>query len=207
MSSTALLPPPPLGDRYREGTTGDYILSVGRLCSIKRVDLMVRALAHVSRRLKLKIAGGADEPAIESYLRSEVQKHHLWERVEFLGRVSDEALLDLYANCFAVYYAPHDEDYGFVSIEARGAAKPVITATDSGTVLDFIAGERNGIVVEPSEQAIGNAFNRLLDEDGLYEKLSFREPPDRHTSSWNLIVESLTRTRSARPVASARANA
>src|SRR5262249_34393737 len=159
---------------YREGQKGEYILSVGRICSIKRVDLMIRALAQIDHRLQLKIVGGADEPGIAAYLKSEVDKHHLHARVAFLGRVSDEELLEVYANCFAVYYAQHDEDYGFVTIEARASAKPVVTATDSGTVLSFITHEKNGLVVEPVESEIATAFNRLFSEPELYARLAFR---------------------------------
>ena len=190
--STPLLPPPPLLGRYRTGSRGDYILSIGRICSIKRIDLMVRSLAQVDRRLSLKIVGGADEPNILEYLKSEIRKHHLQERVEFLGRVDDESLISLLADSFAVYYAPHDEDYGFVSIEARAAGKPVVTATDSGTVLSFIHNEKNGLVTAPSEQEISAAFNRLLEDQELYSKLAFIENPDSLCVSWDRIVSELT---------------
>lgn len=196
IDSQALLPPPPLEGKYRSGTKGEYILSVGRICSIKRVDLMIRALAHVSRRLKLKIVGTADEPAIGNYLRSEVEKHHLADRVEFLGRVSEESLLELFADCFAVYYAPHDEDYGFVSIEARLSGKPVVTAQDSGTVLDFIAHEENGLVALPNETSIAAAFNRLLEDEVLYERVApYGNAADKRNSyaSWGTIIEQLTK--------------
>ena len=33
--------------------------------------------------------------------------------------LSEEDLLKLYSEAFAVYYAPHDEDYGFVTLEAK----------------------------------------------------------------------------------------
>lgn len=192
--SKALPPPPPLGTRYRQGPRGDYILSVGRLCSIKRVDLIIRALAQTDHRIKLKIVGGADEPGIQTYLQSEVDKHHLWERVEFLGRVGDEELLDLFANSFAVYYAPHDEDYGFVTIEARASGKPVITATDSGTVTSFITHEKNGLIVEPDDRSIAGACSRLFTDEALYAKMSFREDPSAFCASWDLIVDELTST-------------
>ncbi len=190
-SSTALPPPPPLGDAYRPGERGDYILSVGRLCSIKRVDLIIRSMPEIDRRLRLKIVGAPDEPGIEEYLRSELDKHHLTHRVEFLGRVSDEDLIGLYAGAFAVYYAPHDEDYGFVTIEARASAKPVVTAHDSGSVLDFIRHEENGLIAEPTEKGISAAVNRLLADEELYSRLAYREEPAKLTASWDSIVANL----------------
>lgn len=192
IDSTPLLPPLPLGDAYHIGSRENFILSVGRLCSIKRVDLIIRSLAEIDSSLRLKVVGGADEPAIEEYLQSEVRKHHLEARVEFLGRVPDEDLVKLYANAFAVYYAPFDEDYGFVTLEARAAGKPVVTAKDSGSVLDFIEHENNGLIVESTEAGIASAFNRLLREESLYERLSFREDPAEKTSSWSEIIAAIT---------------
>ena len=192
IQSEPLLPPVPLAGRYFCDNKGDFILSVGRLCSIKRVDLMIRALAQVSRSLSLKVVGAPDEPATLEYLESEVKKHHLGGRVQFLGRVSDEELLKLYADSFAVYYAPHNEDYGFVTLEALASGKPVVTASDSGTVLEFIKDEINGLIVPPIDSAVAAAFNRLLEDTTLYKKTSVVENVENMTSSWDEIVRGLT---------------
>ncbi len=191
LDSTPLPPPVPLAGRYHQGPAGDYILSVGRLCSIKRVDLMVRAMAAISRKLRLVIVGAADEPAMEEYLRSEIVKHHLSDRVELMGRVSDDALVELYAGAFAVYYAPHNEDYGFVTLEARASGKPVVTASDSGTVLDFIRDGEGGLIADPNEAGIAAAFNRLLDDRDLYLRCAIPEDVSKQTSTWDEIVEQL----------------
>ncbi len=191
LDSEVLMPPLPLGDNYYNAEPGQYILSVGRLCSIKRVDLIIKALPLIHECLKLKIAGGADEPAIEQYLKSEIDKHHLWHRVEFLGRVSDADLLQLYAHAFAVYYAPFDEDYGFVTLEALASGRPVITALDSGTVLEFITDELNGLVVEPNEQAIAGAINRLVDDEELYGRLRQNCSSAVQGSAWARIIDEL----------------
>ena len=193
LDAVTLPPPLPLGDRYYKGQKGDYVLSVGRICSIKRVDMMVKALPMIEGGLKLKVVGVPDEPAIEKYLQTEIDKHHLWARVEFLGRVGDDELLDLYANSLAVYYAPFDEDYGFVTLEGLASGKPVITATDSGGVLEFIENEKNGLISEPTEQGIADACNRLLNEEGLYDTLC--EGASRiELTSWDEVISELTKT-------------
>lgn len=191
LDSTPLPPPLPLGDRYYSAASEDYILSVGRLCSIKRVDLIIRALPQINPALKLKIVGLADEPAIDTYLRSEIEKHHLAQRVEFLGRVADEKLLDLYARAFAVYYGPYDEDYGFVTIEALASGKPVVTCRDSGSVLEFVSHEVNGLVAEPDEASIAAALSRLYDDAALYTKLVSAPRP--RLTRWPEVVAELTR--------------
>ena len=47
----------------------------------------------------------------------------------------------------AVVYPPFDEDFGYVTLEAFLARKPVITATDSGGPNEFVVDGVNGFVV------------------------------------------------------------
>lgn len=196
ISGEALYPPLPLAGQYKQAKSEDYILSVGRICTIKRVDLMLKAMPIVHNVVKLKIAGVADEPGIMDYLKNEIDKHHLWERVEFLGRVDDEKLLDLYSKALAVYYAPFDEDYGYVTLEAMASGKPVIAATDSGGVLEFIRHDENGLVLEPNTDAIGHGVNRLIDNREWAEALGRQGRADidalgAKISSWDSVVEGL----------------
>lgn len=162
IDSECLYPPLPMAGKYRTAPHEDFILSVGRLCTIKRVDLLIKSLPTVHKFIKLKIVGVADEPGIMEYFTNEIKKHHIQDRVEFLGRVSENDLLDLFSKALATYYAPHDEDYGFVSLESFASGRPVVSAVDSGGVLEFVRHEENGLVVEPTTQAMSDAFNRLV---------------------------------------------
>ena len=174
LHAEVLYPPLKLAGRYRTAPAEDYILSVSRICSIKRVDLMIKALPIVHNFIKLKVVGTPDEPEVMDYLKNEIDKHHLWQRVEFLGRVDDETLLDLYARSLAVYYAPHDEDYGYVTLEAMASSKPLITAVDSGGILEFVRHEENGLVLEPNTDAIGHGVNRLVEDRELAARMGRR---------------------------------
>lgn len=164
LDGVTLYPPLPLAGQYRCEAAENYILSVGRICGIKRVDLLIKALPRIHQFMKVKIVGSPDEPGIMEYLRNEIDKHHLWDRVEFLGRVDNSQLIDLYAKAFAVYYAPHNEDYGYVTLEAMASAKPVITATDSGGTLEFIRHNQNGVVVAPTIDGLVDGVNQLVSD-------------------------------------------
>lgn len=48
--------------------------------------------------------------------------------MELLGAVSDQRLLDEYAHCRAVYFAPWNEDLGFVTQGAFRSGKAVAVA-------------------------------------------------------------------------------
>ena len=56
---------------------------------------------------------------------------------------------------------PFDEDFGYVTLEAFLARKPVITATDSGGPLEFVVDGVNGAVVAPTPEPIAAAINAL----------------------------------------------
>lgn len=128
IDAEVLHPPPKLRDRIRAGDYGDYILYVGRAERIKRVDVLIDALA-LDRTSRAVVLGTGKYLAD---LRERAEGLQLGDRCKFPGYVSDEDLLDYLANCRAVYYGPYDEDYGFATVEAFLAGKPVITLPDSG---------------------------------------------------------------------------
>ena len=70
-------------------------------------------------------------------------------------------LADLYARCLAVYYAPVDEDYGMVPLEAFLSEKPVLTTTDAGGPLEVVTDRATGLVVTPDAEEIARALGWL----------------------------------------------
>jgi glycosyltransferase involved in cell wall biosynthesis len=141
-----LYPPPKLDALYHPGPYGDYVFTIGRLDPLKRFDLLVRALKHTETPVRCRIAGtGPDREKLEGL----IDKLGLRDRVELLGWVDDRAAVEHYAGALAVFYAPYDEDYGYVTVEAFKAGKPVLTAADSGGVLEFVEDGRNGFVCPP----------------------------------------------------------
>lgn len=158
LSATALYHPPRLASRLRPGPYGDYVLSVGRIEAVKRVDLIVEALALSGPALRLVIAGdGTQRENVERGTHAA----GVADRVTFLGSVRDDALIDLYAGALAVVYPPFDEDFGYVTLEAFLARKPVVTCTDSGGPNEFVVDGINGYVCEPSAPALADAIGRL----------------------------------------------
>lgn len=120
-----------------------FILLPGRLHRWKRVDLAVQAFKHVRSPMKLVVTGdGEDRESIETLARS-------FPNVELRGRVSDEELRMLYSTCRAVMFPPIREDYGYITLEAFLAEKPVITCTDSGEPTFFVRDGHTGLVSQP----------------------------------------------------------
>lgn len=158
LAAKPLYHPPRLASRIRPGPYGDYVLAVGRIESVKRVDLAIEALARCHGGLRLVVAGDGTQRA--SAERA-AEQAGVRDRVTFAGAISDEALLDLYSGALAVAYPPFDEDFGYVTLEAFLARKPVVTCTDSGGPNEFVIDGENGLVCEPSAEALGAAFAAL----------------------------------------------
>jgi len=152
-----VLPHPPQELDYRCQGYGDFVLSVNRLDRAKRIDLLLEAVAR-DAALDVVIAGdGPDRSRLEQLAHD----RGLNGRARFAGRVSEGELADLYARCLAVYYAPVDEDYGMVPLEAFLAEKPVLTTTDAGGPLEVVADGSTGLVVTPDAAEIARALGWL----------------------------------------------
>jgi glycosyltransferase involved in cell wall biosynthesis len=188
--SEVLYPPPPERP-YRTDGYGDYVFAVSRLHPLKRLDLLVEAAALAKdRSLSFKIAGEGDE---EPRLRERIRALGLAGRVELLGAVSDAQLLDHYARCRAVYFAPWNEDYGFVTLEAFRSGKAVLTATDSGGPAELVRHGENGLVSEPTAEAVAVELDALGRDRARAERLGQAARRDADAHCWERAVEELLR--------------
>jgi len=78
---------------------------------------------------------------------------------EFAECEDDDTIIELYAGALGVVFPPYDEDYGYVTLEAFLAGKPVITTTDAGGPNEFVVDRVNGRVTPPDPEAIGDAIS------------------------------------------------
>lgn len=130
---SSIIHPPVEVDRFRSEDPDDYFLAVTELVPHKRVELAAQAASEAGRRLKV-VGGGPELDRLREKYRG---------RVEFLGRVEDEELVELYAHARALVL-PGVEEFGIAAVEAQAAGRPVIAAAAGGaleTVRDGVTGE------------------------------------------------------------------
>ena len=188
LSAEPLYHPPRLAPRLVPGPCGDYILSVGRIESVKRVDLIVEAMSGTDPGLRLLIAGDGTQRANVERL---VENAGLKDRVTFLGSVGDDELVALYRDALAVAYPPYDEDFGYVTLEAFLARKPVITCTDSGGPNEFVVDGENGFVCEPIAASLTSAFNALAADRRRAAAMGDAGHAVARRISWDGVIEKL----------------
>ncbi len=182
-----LYPPSHLMPRLHPGPYEPYILSVARLDAAKRVDLLLRALARSTTTLRVVVAGRGPE---QDRLRRLAAGLRLDERVTFTGFLPDAEIARLYRHCRAVFYAPVDEDYGFSTVEAFAAGKPVITTADAGGVLEFVDDRTSGLVTPPDPEAIAASL-AALDDETLARSLGAGNPQRVAAITWDNAVHTL----------------
>lgn len=188
LHAEALYHPPQLAGRLAPGPYGDYVLSVGRIESVKRVDLLVNAMASVDRPVRLVVAGDGTQRANVERVAAE---RGVSDRITFLGSVGDDELIGLYAGALAVAYPPFDEDFGYVTLEGFLARKPVITCTDSGGPNEFVRHGENGFVCAPEPSDVATAINRLSGDRRLAAALGDAGHAVASAITWDGVIERL----------------
>lgn len=188
LTAEALYHPSRLAGQLHPGEYGDYVLSVGRIESVKRVDLIVRAMAQVPSRLRLVVAGDGTQRANVERVAEEAG---VAGRVTFLGSVNDGDLVELYAGALAVVYPPFDEDFGYVTLEAFLARKPVITCADSGGPTEFVRPGVNGWICEPHPSALAEAISAADADRALTARLGDAGHDVAAAITWDGVIEKL----------------
>jgi len=189
--SVALHPPAPARD-YRCEAYEPYVFAVSRLHPLKRMDLLIEAMAVMKdRSLKAVIAGEGED---ESRLRSLIREKGLEGRVELAGSLSEDAKLDHLARCRAVYFAPRNEDYGFVTLEAMSSGKAVLTATDSGGPTEQVEDGATGWILKPDAASFATRLDEIAGDAALAERMGGQGLAYAALHTWDKVAPQLVHT-------------
>lgn len=194
LPSTPLYHPPPTAAQLRTGPYGDYFFAPSRVGPSKRQDLILEALARTKSDARVVFAGPPDSAAYLEKLKDKARRLGLDGRVEWLGAIDDATMVRRYAEARAVVFAPVDEDYGYITLEAMLSAKPVITVRDAGGPLEFIQDGQEGFVTAPDASGLAAAMDRLRDDRGLAERLGQAgfEKYRKADIGWDKVIATLT---------------
>ncbi|OYW59510.1 MAG: hypothetical protein B7Z40_21480 [Bosea sp. 12-68-7] len=190
VASNPLYHPPDSAEAFWCAPASPYILVPSRLEGLKRQDLFLKALALTDPSVQAVIVGDGGQKAELERLTSDLG---VGARVRFLGAVSRAHLISLYAHATAVFFGPRDEDYGYVTLEAMLAGKPVVTCTDSGGPLEFVLDDETGRIVTPDPEAIADALSDLMSDPARAEAMGRAGQAHyrRSVPSWDDVVSQL----------------
>jgi glycosyltransferase involved in cell wall biosynthesis len=166
---------------FAEGTSkprlpragGFQVLFVGRLVERKGVKHLIEAIARIPDARLVIIGDGPERQALEAKTRDV----GLGSRVDFRGRVSDDALRATYAASDALVLPSildargDTEGLGVVLLEAMSYGVPVV-ASDIGGITDIVEHNESGLLVPPGDSAaLAQALERLSRDAALAQRL------------------------------------
>ncbi len=144
----------------------NYFLTGGRLVAYKRFDLVIEACNRTGFPLKIFGTG----PMMKD-LRKMARGN-----VEFLGRVPDDRLPELYANARAFIH-PHEEDFGITAVESMSAGRPVIAYRRGGATETVEEGVTGELFEEQSWEELADHLIRF--DDARYDGHAIRAHAER----------------------------
>lgn len=121
-----------------------YFLSLNRLVRGKGTEMAVEACTKLN--LPLKVVGMGPE--------LERLKSLAGKSIEFLGNVSDEERVKLYAGAKALIVASEDEDFGITPVEAQAAGIPVIALKAGGFLETVVKGKTGEFFDQPNAESL-----------------------------------------------------
>ncbi len=139
--------PPVETHRFVRGEPGDSLLVVSELVRHKRVHVALEAARRAHAPIRV-VGSGPDHAALRA----------AYPEAEFLGRASDEELVELYASARAVM-VPSMEEFGITAVEAQAAGRPVIAAAAGGALETVLDGQTGRLVTLDDPEA----FKRAID--------------------------------------------
>jgi glycosyltransferase involved in cell wall biosynthesis len=193
---------PPPASRRRATDKGGLSLQavyVGRLVDLKRVDILVDAVARVDN-VHLDVFGDGPERA---QLERRSKENGTVERVRFRGAVEHDRILRALVDADVALNASPHEGLPHSVLEALVCGTPVIVSPAGGTT-EVVRDGREGLLVDPpSVEGFATALARVRDDDDLRRQLD--NQAKQAGATWHLnrcvneIEQLLERSASKRP--------
>ena len=169
------------------------MLYLGRLQAYKSVDVAIKAMAMVSKRvpqLKFNIVGYGESK--DSWQKL-VDVLGLNERVKFLGKVSERVKAELLAKSWIMVQPSRFEGWGITVIEANACGTPVVAADVPG-LRDSVHNPQNGILVPWGDvERMADGIYLLMTDKHLRSKLEKSSLDWAQHFSWDQSAERFMR--------------
>lgn len=153
---------PPIDvDHFNWIEQGDFYLSLARVESYKRVELIIRSFINMPEKKLVVASGGSDLERLKNLAKD-------YTNITFSGWCDEQQLRNLVGSCIATIYIPPDEDFGMSPVESMSAGKPVIGVAEGG-LLETVIHDKTGVLIsaQPDEKLLMGAVNSMTPERAL----------------------------------------
>ena len=161
-------------ERYRPAQKSliPLVLYVGRLKYYKSLNVFLHSAKRVLEKIpevRFAIAGDGEE---KEGLIKLAHKLNIFDKVSFLGRVSEEDKISLYQKAWVFVNPSMMEGWGITSIEANACGTPVVASNVPG-LRDSVNNPHSGFLVPYGNiQIFSQRIIKLIKDDSLRAKFS-----------------------------------
>ena len=143
-----------------------YVLSVGAIQPHKGFDFLISSFGQIDEKVRppLYLIGNMENPAEQNRLQMLAKENGVDLHIE-VG-VDQPTLVQRYKEATLIAYAPYNEPFGLVPLEAMACGKPVV-GVDEGGVRETVVHNHTGLLVERDACMFGKAIQSLLENPEL----------------------------------------
>ena len=175
-------------------TDHNVILCVGRLESLKGIDLLINSTSHINspKPLKVLIAGGdSDIKYRKHYLQSLIETLQLSNVVRFEGRIAHD-LLPLYYNAADVCVVPSQyESFGLVALEAMACGTPVVASRVGGLPTIIQHGSTGYLKSWRCPETFANSVEMIIKNPLLQTTMGVKARERAESMSWSSLADNI----------------
>jgi len=183
---------------YTDSRREPFLLTVGGLKPRKGVDIVIQTLGLLKNEfpsLSYKVIGETESiPSFYNHLKDLIKKNDLESRVEFLGRISDKDLNELYNRCSIFILAAQTrggafEGFPMVFYEAQACGAPLISTYGFGSEYVIKNGYNGFLTNENDIKGTAKAIKVILENKEVYQQMIRNSLTEADKHTWDKIAK------------------
>ena len=181
--------------RKRLGLNGDKVfLYVGRIESLKGVDLLVHTAAHleIPQGVRVLVVGGdnGQDQEVER-LQQLAQDLDVAEVVDFVGRVDQEELPVYYSAADVCVVPSFYESFGLAALESMACGTPVVASRVGGLSTIIQHGHTGYLKSWRCPEAFANSLEMITSSKSLLECMGQAARRRAESMGWDQVASSM----------------
>ncbi len=165
------LPSKSYGKKYRIGKKF-VVLHIGRISGEKRIDILIKAMAKLKKKMPDSIAIIASDGPLRAMMEKLAEELGVKEKILFTGFIPRDELNWLYSKADVLCSFGLDETFNLCATEGLYYGLPLVIS-NAGPHKEIVKG--NGYLIDPDDKEVDNyskAIYRLYKNKRLRDKMS-----------------------------------
>ena len=181
--------------RKRLGLNGDKVLLyVGRIESLKGVELLVRTTAHLDTCEPVRVLVVGDDNGQDrevDRLRDLAETLDVGETIDFVGRVAQDELPVYYSAADVCVVPSFYESFGLAALESMACGTPVVASRVGGLSTVVQHGSTGYLKSWRCPEAFANSLEMLISSKSLQHSMGLAARRRAEAMSWDKVAEQI----------------